>query len=90
MEPFKHKQMLCRECGCAIGFSYTTPEKEFCITEDGNIERDDNNLTDKPQVIFHCTNDREHNIGDEKELFLWMDAVEFDFFEKSLYLPERV
>ena len=89
MEEYKHKQMFCKECGCTIGFSYTTPEKEFCITEDGGIERDDNNLTDNPEVIFHCTNDREHDIGDEKELSIWMNAVEFDFFEKGLYAQNR-
>lgn len=89
MRLFKHKQMLCRECGCSIGFSYAVPEREYSITENGEIQRNDNNLSDKPAVIFHCTNDREHNIGDEKELFIWMNAVEFEFFERGLYAPLR-
>lgn len=86
---FKHKQMFCKECNEPIDFSYVTPERQFCITEDGKIERSDNNISDRPEIIFYCSNDREDDIGDSKELTIWMDAVESDFYESSLYDQAR-
>jgi len=85
----KHKQMFCKECNEPIDFSYVTPERWFSITEDGKIERSDNNMSDRPEIIFYCSNDKEHDIGDSKDLIIWMDAVESDFNESSLYDQTR-
>jgi len=84
------KHMFCKECGAEINLDYITPAKSFRLDENGALVRDDNNITDKPSIEFVCSNDRCHNIGNEEELFRWMDSVEFEFYERCLYLSERV
>jgi hypothetical protein len=89
MNMSEHKQMFCKECGEEIVFDYTTPAKSFRMNESGQIERDDNNDAcvegDNPHLVFYCSDDREHEIGDSKELLIWIDAVTFDFYESGLY-----
>jgi len=84
------EKMVCKECGGEINLDYITPAKSFRLDENGTLVRDDNNLTDKSSVEFVCSIDRCHNIGNEKELFIWMDAVEFEFYERGLYLDQKV
>ena len=73
------KQVFCKECNAPINFSYVVLEKQFCITEDGEIERADNNISDEPELVFYCSNDREHEIGDSKEVSDWIDVVTLEF-----------
>jgi hypothetical protein len=80
------KQMFCKECGAEIVLDYTTPSRSFRLNENGVIERDDNNLSDKPSIIFYCSNDREHNIGEGKEFDIWADSIEFEFYERGWHL----
>ena len=79
------KQMFCKECNAPIDFSYITLEKQFSITEDGKIERSDNNISDDPYIDFYCSNDRAHEFGDSKELDEWMNYVTSEFYEKQLW-----
>jgi hypothetical protein len=58
----------CKECGADVAVDYIKPCMSFRI-EDGEIIRDDNNDAweprgDGPYVVFYCSEDREHEIGD--------------------------
>ncbi len=75
----------CPECGHEIIFSYETPTRSFhivgCV-----IVRDDawvGPQYDKPSLIFHCSNDREHDIESEK-ITEWAEGVEKVFYHRIL------
>lgn len=82
------KPEFCKECGAEILAHYTTPEKVYKITEDGKFEREDNNDAfhlhgDSPQIEFKCSEDLEHDIG-EDNLLEWMGTVEFELRDSGL------
>lgn len=76
----------CAECGNEIIFIYETPSRVFSI-EDGELVRDDNNMTDNADFIPYCSFDKEHTIypGNDMEFWNWINEVEFYFKEKGLY-----
>jgi len=78
------KQMFCKECNAPIDFSYVVPEKQFSITENGEIERSDNNISDDPELEFYCSNDREHEIGDSKELNDCIEDISDKYYAKII------
>jgi hypothetical protein len=80
------EHMFCPVCGEEMVFDYITPTKSFRLGENGEIVRDDNNLSDKPYVEFYCSGDREHDVEDTKKANIWREAVEFDFYERGLYI----
>jgi len=69
----KLKNGFCSECGCEIIFLYETPTKCYAINEMGELVRDDNNLTDRSELIPRCSFDLEHEIEPQDEI----KAVEF-------------
>jgi len=79
------KTKKCKQCGGDIVFSYETPTKTFVI-EDGKIVRDDawaGPYYDNPQLVFHCSNDVEHDI-DSEEISKWSEEIEKIFYTKIL------
>jgi hypothetical protein len=82
------KTMHCPECGADIKVSYITPEKSFRIDEDGKIVRDDawtGPGYDDPHFKFYCSEDREHDLGDELEIQNWQEDVEHEFKRQNLF-----
>lgn len=82
------KPESCKECGAEILMHYITPEKVYEITEDGKFERADNNDAfcpqgDSPYIDFKCSEDLEHDIGEDK-LLEWMDTIEFELRDSGL------
>lgn len=80
------KNMYCRECGHEIVFSYVNPIRSFRI-EDEKIKRDDaweGPGHDNPYFDFFCSNDRAHDIGDDKIMDKWMEEVEYAVKENLL------
>ena len=66
----------CKECGADVAVDYINPCMSFRI-KDGQIIRDEYNLLeprDGPYVVFYCSEDREHEIGDVDVSY--MDEVE--------------
>lgn len=79
-------QKFCKECGAEILVHYTTTEKVYRVTENGKIERLDNNDAFFPGGIdFKCSEDSEHDIGKD-ELSQWMEVMEFELEESGLLL----
>ena len=77
----------CPTCSHEIKFSYVTPEQSFVIV-DGAIQRDDawkGPEYDNPYFHFYCSNDKEHDIGDDKEIQKWCEEIEDDFRAKQLF-----
>jgi len=82
------ERKYCGECGEEILIAYVTPEKVFRIDDTGHFVREDNNDAfcpdgDSPTVEFICSNDREHDIGEEK-LLDWMLTVEESFRDSGI------
>ncbi|MCK5616370.1 hypothetical protein KAR91_81665 [Candidatus Pacearchaeota archaeon] len=86
------KKMYCPECGGEIMITRQVPEYSWIIKENG-LERADNlTILDGPELLFHCDNDREHNIfplGPDSQDTLnefgrWMDEVE-EFFNENVF-----
>lgn len=68
----------CKECGADVVCDYIKPCMSFRI-EDGQVVRDDNNDAwqprgDGPYVVFYCSEDRGHEIGEISGGY--MDEVE--------------
>ncbi len=85
------EQKFCKECGAEISVHYITTEKIYRITEDGKFERDDNNDAFSPgggfpYVEFKCSEDLEHDIGEDIEFGQWMDAVEIELVDSGILL----
>lgn len=80
------EQKFCEQCGASIDVHYIIPTKIFKI-EDGNLVRDDNNDAFKggPFLVFLCSEDTTHEIGDNKELNEWFNEVEDKFYEEKKY-----
>jgi hypothetical protein len=79
----------CPECGAEIIFDYETPTKSYRIT-DGEICRDDNNLSDNPELNPYCSNDKTHKIEPEdikesQEFWSWSNGVYMDFIDRGIY-----
>ena len=79
------EQRFCPVCNSEIVFDYVHPVKSFRINYNGEINRDDNNLDDNPSVEFYCSEDREHDIGDDQQLMEWCDQVEMEFKDRGSY-----
>ena len=88
----KLTKKYCAECGGEIVLSYSRETVTFCINNEGKLVYDDN-VIDGEDLILHCSNDREHEVGPPKDTRLyklydqWADAV-IDQFEK-LYREDR-
>ncbi len=86
------KKMYCPECGGEIMITRQVPERSWTIKEN-SLEKADNNIDNDPQLLFHCDNDREHNIyplassSSAKTLLKfgqWMEEVE-KFYEENVF-----
>ena len=83
------KKMYCPECGGEIMISRQVPERSWTI-EEGSFEKADNLLYYDPELLFHCDNDREHDIYPRPDSHVtlnefgeWMDEVE-EFYKKNV------
>jgi len=85
------KKMYCLECGGDIMITRQVPERSWTIEENSLKKADNLNLMDGPDLLFHCENDREHNIhprpGSRVAIILrldqWMDEVE-EFYRENV------
>ena len=86
------KKMYCPECGGEIMITRQVPERSWTI-EENSLEKADNlTILDGPELLFHCDNDREHNIypplsSGAKTLLKfsrWMEEVE-EFFNDNVF-----
>lgn len=85
------KKMYCPECGGEIMITRQVPERSWTI-EENSLEKADNlTILDGPELIFHCQNDREHDIYKQlipqattSEFNRWMDEVE-GFFDENVF-----
>lgn len=87
------KKMYCPECGGEIIITREIPSHSFSIRTDSiGLECIDNyGLTGgDAELIFHCINDREHDINPRpdsdvlpNDFFKWIDEVE-DFFSRHV------
>jgi hypothetical protein len=74
----------CPECGAEVTLRYHIKDKHFRI-EDGKIVRDDahqGGYWDNPELIFECSNDREHEIPNYPK---WEDPITTEFFDGGYY-----
>jgi len=83
------KKRYCPECGAEIIFLYETPTKTYRIKGE-TLVRDDNNISDNPELSPYCSNDKEHRIqpytlNEEKEFWMWVDTVVIHFKDRGLY-----
>lgn len=75
------EQKFCEQCGGDINLVYVHPSRIFCITKDGKIIRDDNNImhhvnNDDPYFVARCSNDITHKVWDQEGLDMWIDGLE--------------
>lgn len=80
------KTMYCRVCGAEIVITYMRSDKSFRI-QNNSLVRDDNNFGDN-ELIFHCSDDMEHDIDPQPqdeisidEFYEWEEEVEKYFRE---------
>ena len=66
------KKMFCQECGSEIVVTYDVPQRNFEII-DGKVKETTNHFN-SPGIIFHCSNDMEHEVGSLGSK--WVDTVE--------------
>jgi len=83
------RKRYCPECGGEIVFHYETPTKVYRI-ENETLVRDDNVLSDNPELIPYCSNDKEHSIEPEGveaqyEFWGWVDSVVMFFGDRGIY-----
>ena len=85
------KKMYCSECGGEIILTREVPSHSFQI-KNGSLECIDNwgFMGGDPELIFHCINDREHNIDPQPDSAVtpfdfhdWMEEVE-QFFKDNV------
>jgi len=85
------KKVYCPECGGEVMITRQVPEYSWTIEEDSLERADNHDIMDGPELLFHCENDREHNIyprlGSRVALLLrffqWMDEVE-EFYKENV------
>ena len=76
------RKRYCVECGGEIMITRRVPERSWTIGEE-NFDRADNNITDDPDIIFHCENDLEHDIGIDSPSFdRWQDEILDEYHRK--------
>ena len=74
------KKRYCPECGAEIYVTWHVPQEcysaTFEITKEG-LKRNDNNDIYSPELIFHCSDDMEHNVNpdpqNKEEFSKWLD-----------------
>lgn len=74
----------CSECGAEIIFLYETPSKAYRISE-GSLIRDDNNISDNPELIAICSDNMEHELEVDQEFNSWFDEINENFIRNALY-----
>lgn len=87
------KKIYCPECGGEIIITREVPSHSFSIREDSiGLECIDNYgpMGGDAELIFHCINDREHDINPRPDSDVmpndfrkWIDEVE-DFFSRHV------
>jgi hypothetical protein len=83
------KKMYCPDCGGEIMITRVAPDYSWTI-EEHSLTRADNLINDGPELLFHCSNDREHDIYPltnsqviRSEFDNWMNEVE-EFYKENV------
>lgn len=76
------RKRYCPECGGEIILTREVPSRSWSI-EENELEKADNNISNDPELIFHCENDREHDVGDCPAFDQWCDEV-IEFYNKRV------
>ena len=80
------KKMYCPECGGEIVVTREVEPLTFAISLDGDVLEDISNvLCHDAELIFHCCDDREHDIESHPDpnYGKWRDKVE-DYFSRQV------
>jgi len=72
------KKRYCHVCGSEMLIQKITPTKTFRITEEGEIVRDDNNLSDETYLIAVCSNDTTHTEEEDEVYEDWLTVFELN------------
>ena len=72
----KLEKRYCTVCFDEVLIQYITPEKTYRIDDNGEVVREDNNISDAPYIEVRCAANKYHEIGVSPALITWVEEAE--------------